>query len=58
MKPEDSTAYLRQVMHPLCRVFPDLAPFEACLDLQAQPGYSFYDSMVIAAAIRGPCRVL
>jgi predicted nucleic acid-binding protein len=25
MKPDDSKAYLRQVMHPLCQIFPDLA---------------------------------
>ena len=55
MKIEDARAYLRMVMNPLCQVYPDLALYESCLELQAETGYSFYDSLIIAAAIRGGC---
>jgi predicted nucleic acid-binding protein len=58
MKPEDSKAYLRLVMNPLCQVYPDLSLYEACLDLQVETGYSFFDSLILAAAIRGGCNFL
>ena len=58
MKPEDSKAYLRSVMNPMCQVYPDLSLNEACLDLQVETGYSFFDSLILAAAIRGGCNFL
>ena len=58
MNLEDSTAYLRLVMNPLCQVYPDLSLYEAGLELQGETRYSFYDSLVLAAAIRGGCEIL
>jgi predicted nucleic acid-binding protein len=58
MKLEDSKVYLRLVMNPLCRVYPNLLLFEACLDLQSETRYSFYDSLIIAAAIQARCDIL
>jgi len=58
MKPEDSKAYLRLVMNPLCQVYPDLSLYEACLDIHFETGYSFFDSLILAAAIRGGCNFL
>lgn len=58
MKLEDSKSYLRLVMNPLCQVYPDLALYELGLDLQAETGYSFYDLLILAAAIRGSCDFL
>jgi predicted nucleic acid-binding protein len=58
MKPEDSKAYLRLVLNPLCQVYPDLSLFESSLDLQAETGYSFYDSLILSAAIRSECNFL
>jgi predicted nucleic acid-binding protein len=58
MKPADSQAYLRQVLHPLWQLFPDVALYGAGLDLQAQTSYSFCEAMMIAAALRGECAAL
>ena len=58
MKPEDSKVYLRLVMNPLCQVYPNLSLYETCLDLQTETRYSFYDSLIIAAAIQGGCNLL
>src|SRR4030042_5149732 len=58
MKPEDGKVYLRLVMNPLCQIYPDLSLYETCLDLQAETGYSFYDSLILSAAIRGGCSFL
>ncbi len=58
MKIEDARQYLRLVMNPLCQVYPDLALYESCLELQAETRYSFYDSLILAAAIDGGCDTL
>lgn len=58
MKPEDSRAYLRLVLNPLCQVYPDLSLFESSLDLQTETGYSFYDSLILSAAILSGCNFL
>jgi predicted nucleic acid-binding protein len=58
LKVDDSLAYLRKVLNPLCHITPDLALYETGLQVLAETRYSFYDSLVIAAAIRGDCAVL
>jgi len=58
MKIDDSKAYLRLVLNPLCQVYPNLSLYENCLDLQAETRYSFYDSLILAAAIQGGCDIL
>lgn len=58
MRIEDAKEYTRLVLNPLCQVYPDLALYESCLELQAETGYSFYDALILAAAVRGGCDVL
>ena len=58
MKTADCQAYLTRVLHPLCQVTPDLALYEASLDIQQETGYSFYDSLILAGALRGGCTTL
>jgi predicted nucleic acid-binding protein len=58
MEIEHSKLYLRQVLNPLCHVYPDLALYESCLEIQAKTRYSFYDSLILASALKGDCSVL
>lgn len=58
MEIEGAREYLRLVMNPLCQIYPDLALYESCLELQAETRYSFHDSLILAAAHRGGCGVL
>jgi predicted nucleic acid-binding protein len=58
MKTADCQAYLIKVLHPLCQVYPDLALYEASLDIRQETGYSFYDSLILAGALRGGCEIL
>jgi predicted nucleic acid-binding protein len=55
---EDSLVYLHKVLNPLWHVFPDLELFETCLQIQAETRYSFFDSQILAAAIRAGCETL
>ena len=53
--PTDAKEYLQKVLNPLCQIYPDLGLYEDSLDLQNETGYSFYDSLVLTAALRGEC---
>ena len=53
--PEDAAKFLRHLLVPLWRVMPSQALYERALDLQARYRFSFYDSLIVAAALEGGC---
>ncbi len=55
---EDRRAYLEEVLMPLCQVWPGRDLYLRALDIQSTSGYGFYDSLIVAAALRGGCRTL
>jgi predicted nucleic acid-binding protein len=58
MNRTESRAYLETVLSPLCEVFPTIALYREALSLHEETGYSFYDSLILAAALEARCRVL
>lgn len=54
----DAKKYLNLVLYPLCKVFPDGALFSDGLDIANRWQYSFYDSLILAAANRAGAGVL
>lgn len=54
----DRMEYLKEVLSPLCLVFPSMALLEQASKIQEETGYHFYDSLIIAGAIEGQCKVL
>lgn len=58
LHPDDCKAYMRMVLAPLCEVYPDAALYESALELQQETGYSFYDALILASALRGGCDIL
>lgn len=55
---QDSQRYLRKVLNPLCQVYTDLPLLENGLNISDETSYSFYDSLILAAAIKANCDVL
>ncbi len=55
---EDSKTYLKKVLHPLCQVTSDIDLYLSALDILTMTGYAFYDSLILAGAIRGECSIL
>jgi predicted nucleic acid-binding protein len=51
----DATRFLDEVLAPLWRVMPTPALYQRCLDLQARYNYTFYDSLILAAALQAGC---
>jgi predicted nucleic acid-binding protein len=55
MTAEDAGRFLEQVLAPLWRDSPSLALYRRALDLQAGYRYSFYESLIVAAALDAGC---
>ncbi len=50
--------YLDEVLQPLCEVYPSRELYHSALDLQQRWRYSFYDSLIVAAALHAECEIL
>ena len=55
---QDAKTYLDTVLMPLCDVYPNHDFYSQGIDIHTTTGYSFYDSLILAAAQRGNCRIL
>lgn len=53
--PEAARSYLDSVLVPLWRVYPSTALYSHALDLQDRYRFSFYDSLIVAAALEARC---
>lgn len=56
--PDDCKIYLEQVLTPLCKLYPDSDFYLYALTIKEITKYSFYDSLIIAAAKKCKCTVL
>ncbi|MBD3290521.1 PIN domain-containing protein [candidate division KSB1 bacterium] len=54
----DCYKFMTNVLEPLCEIFPSMALYKEALEIQEGWQYSFYDSLIISAAIRANCNIL
>ena len=54
----DARQYLQTVLLPLCKHFPAISYYDQALSIQVETGYSWYDSLVVTAAIESGCTTL
>jgi predicted nucleic acid-binding protein len=50
--------YARKVLLPLCKVWPSEVLYSDALDLLGETGYSYYDCLILAAALESGARRL
>ncbi len=55
MTVEGAKSFMEEVLVPLWRVSPSPALYNRALDVQSRYRYSFYDSLIIAAALDARC---
>ena len=55
MTAENAQRFLVQVLAPLWQIMPNIALYRRGLDVQSRYGFSFYDSLIIAAALESGC---
>ena len=53
--PEDSRRALEQVLVPLWQVYPSASLYQDAISIQGRYGFSFYDSLIVAAALEAGC---
>ena len=58
MKTADAEQYLISIFRPLLGVHSSPALFTDALQLQSKSGFSWYDSLIVAAAIQAKCDFL
>ncbi len=58
LKLEDAEKYLDIVLEPLCEVFSSAELYHQALKIADQWHFSFYDSLIVAAALEAECQVL
>jgi predicted nucleic acid-binding protein len=56
--PRDASRFLEKFLAPLWTVMPSGALYLLALSIQARYHYSFYDSLIIAAALEAGCKRL
>ena len=54
----DCQRYLNNVLEPLCEVYTNIELYHSALDIMDKLKYPYYDSLVIAAALRVDCKYL
>jgi predicted nucleic acid-binding protein len=58
-RPKLAKLFVEDVLKPLCKIYPDgPALFEQALAIHARTKYSYYDSLIIAAALEADCTTL
>ena len=55
VKLEDAQAFLAQVLMPLCSVLPSQRLYRVALELPTRFSLSFYDALIVAAALEAGC---
>jgi len=58
LKYPKSSAYLQDILSPLCTVFTTTTLYEKALQIHSRWQFSFYDSLIVAAAMTAKCSVL
>ncbi len=54
----DFKLHIEKVLFPICEVFPTKELYISTLEIQQRWQFSFYDSLVIAAALEANCSIL
>jgi predicted nucleic acid-binding protein len=58
MRIPDAEQYLTAVFQPLWAVYPSQGLFVEAMRIRARYGFAWYDSLIVAAAIKGECGIL
>ena len=58
MSAGEAQEFLRRVLTPLCEVFPDSSLYSDAVVIASKSGWTFYDSLIVASAAAGKCRLL
>jgi predicted nucleic acid-binding protein len=58
MNSNEAKHYISSILFPICKIFPTEELYCFVLDIQGKFKFSFYDSLIIAAALQANCKIL
>jgi len=58
IKNKDLKIYMKEILFPLCKIFPTFDLLEKSLEIYDRYKFSYYDCMIIAAAIQSGAKIL
>ena len=58
LPPDDAALFLAEFLEPICPVHSSVNLLRAAIDLKERWQFSFYDALIVAAALEGRCRTL
>ena len=58
LKRGDLEAYLLKILWPMCKVLPAPSLYVTGMSVREKAGWSFYDSLIVSAALLSGCEVL
>ena len=58
LTPSDAQIYISTTLEPLCEIFSSISLFYKSIEIQERWHFSFYDSLIISAALSANCTVL
>ena len=50
--------FITRFLYPMCDIFPGFELYNESLRIHDETGYSFYDSLIIASAVKGGCEMI
>lgn len=54
----EALLFMARILMPLCEVFPNSTLYSQALSIADETGLSFYDSLIVSAAIAAECKLL
>ncbi len=58
MNSTEAKFYMSKVLFPICKIFPTEELYYLALEINEKFKFSFYDSLIIAAALESNCKIL
>jgi predicted nucleic acid-binding protein len=58
LKAKDCKEYVERFLAPICEVSPSIDLFEDAIDIKSETGYGYYDSLIVASAVKGNATIL
>lgn len=58
VRPADAVEFARDILWPVCAIMPSASLFERATGLHEGAAFSFYDSLIVAAALEADCTTL
>lgn len=58
MSHTEANLYCEHILMPLCEFYPHNEFYQFSLDIKFQTRFSFYDSLIISAALKTGCKIL